>query len=253
MLTHVSQGAGDPVVLLHAFPLSHAMWLPVTEAWPRKRFVLPDLPGFGRSPRLGVPSIAGMAAEVAALLDHAGVAGPVALGGLSMGGYVALEFIRQFPERVSALGLFATRAAPDTPQQQEGRRQLIARIEREGASAVIAASLPKLLGETARRRRPQLVGQLDAWIRAAAPAALIDALAAMAERRDARPWLSAIRCPTLVLAGDEDAVIPATEAEGMARSIPHASFALVPASGHLINLEAPERFLRGLSEWLGPA
>src|SRR3989338_1776495 len=249
---HVTeQGTGTALLLLHAFPLSHAMWSGELARFAAMlRVITPDLPGFGRSPRLTTPSIPAMARAVAALLDGLGIREPVMLGGLSMGGYVALEFFRQFPDRVKALGLFSTRAAPDSPEQRAGRLQLAGQLARDGIEALMQTAVPKLLGPTTRARRPAVAEQVERAARAASGGGGADALRAMAARADSRPLLAAIGCATLVVAGGEDRVIPVAESEAMAKAIPGAQLAVIPEAGHVVNLEQPDAFQGIVEAWI---
>ncbi len=250
MLAYSEAGAGAPVVLLHAFPLSRAMWQRDAEQFaPLARVIMPDLPGFGASPRQPHPSMSAMASAVAGLLDHGKVREPVILAGLSMGGYVALEFIRQFPGRVKALGLFSTRAAADSPEQRQGRMKLNEQLQARGIEPLMTSSLPKLLGRTSTASQPDLLAHVARLIRAASPDGVIDALRAMAERSDSQPLLSGIRYPTLIIAGEEDALIPAQESQTMAQAIAGATLEIIPQAGHLVNLEQPEIFQRLVKNW----
>ena len=251
-LAHIEQGRGAPVVLLHAFPLSGAMWRATLDRFaPSARVLAPDLPGFGRSPRLTPPSIAGMAAGVLAWLDRLGLGEPIVLGGLSMGGYVAFEVLRQAPRRVRALGLFSTRAEADAPEQRAARAALITRIRGQGVAAALSGMPPKLLGGTTLRDQPMLVEQVQRWVGEAGADAVTDALQAMADRCDATDLLPRVSCPALVIAGAEDSLIPAAAAEGMAQRIPRATLAVLPAAGHLANLEQPAAFHDALGRFLG--
>ena len=242
-LSYEVAGQGPLLVLLHAFPLSRKMWARELREWTRfARVVAPDLPGFGDSPRQREPSIPAMAASVLALLDTLGIHEPVIAGGLSMGGYVVFEMARQAPERVRALGLFATRANADTDEQRRGRFALRDRILQEGVQPLIDAMVPKLLGSTTRAEHPDITQALIEEIRRADPAGIADALATMARRADATDRLPSLMCPTLIVAGEEDAVIPSAQADEMRRRIPGACLERIPRAGHLINLEQPERF-----------
>lgn len=250
-LTYTDAGKGTPLVLIHAFPLSRAMWKRELEQFaPAGRVIAPDLPGFGGSPRQPHPSIEGMAQDTAALLDQLKVYEPVAIAGLSMGGYVALEFVRQFPQRVKALGLFSTRAAADTPEQAAGRMKLVDKLRTEGIEVLMTASLPKLIGRTTAASKPGLVKDVETMIRAASPDGVIDALRAMAQRRDSTLILPGLACPVLIVAGEEDALIPAQESQGMAKAIKNATLEIIPQAGHLANLEQPEEFHHRVSSWL---
>ena len=250
-LAYAEASQGAPLVLLHAFPLSRAMWnRELEQLAPLARVIAPDLPGFGGSPRQSLPSIQDMAKSVADLLDQLSVKEPAVVAGLSMGGYVAFEFIRQFPQRVKALGLFSTRAAADSPEAGAGRMKLIDKLRTEGVEVLMTASLPKLVGRTTAASRPAVMKEVEALIRQASPDGVIDALRAMAERRDSTLILPGIRCPILILAGEEDALIPAQESRAMAQSIPGAQLEIIPRAGHLVNLEQPEVFQRLVSSWI---
>ena len=245
------QGAGVPFVLVHAFPLSSAMWEKDAERFARlARVIMPDLPGFGGSPRQPHPSIATMAEAVAGLLDHLKIEEPVVLAGLSMGGYVVFEFLRQFPARVKALALFSTRAAPDSPEQREARFKLIERLRREGRDVLMQTTLPKLVGATTTARRPAVIATVERFIRAVDLDGVIAAVRAMAERADARPLLASVTCPTLIVSGSEDQLIPVQESRLMADAIPGARLEVIPEAGHLTNLEQPEAFQAGVEDWL---
>ncbi len=250
-LHYAQQGTGTPFVLLHAFPLSSAMWTRDAGHFARAaRVITPDLPGFGGSSRQPQPSIPAMAQAVANLLDALEIHEPVILAGLSMGGYVALEVMRQFPQRVKGLGLFSTKAAADSPQQREGRMKLAEQLKANGLEPLVNSSLPKLIGRTSTASRPAVVSQVERLMRTASPDGVIDALYAMAERRDSQSLLSGIRCPTLIIAGDEDTLIPAQESQAMAQAIPGARCEIIPQAGHLVNIEQPEAFQRFVTSWI---
>ncbi len=245
-------GKGPALVLLHAFPLSRAMWEAQRNGFPGRRLIAPDLPGFGGSPRRpeGL-TMEAAAREVAALLDRLGVKGPAAVLGLSMGGYVALEFARLFPERLGALILACTRSGADSPEGAQGRYQTAQRARSEGL-AFLADTMPaRLLGRTSAAHEPGLAGRLRDLILANEPGGIADALVGMAQRRDLTPLLPRLSLPVLALAGEEDTLIPPAEAQAIARAVPGASLKLLPGCGHLPNLEAPEAFRDAVSSFLG--
>ena len=250
-LSYAEQGAGTPLVLLHAFPLSGLMWTQDAARFAKAgRVITPDLPGFGRSPRHVSLSMAAMAEAVGSLLEQLSLQQPVVLGGLSMGGYVALEFLRKFPKRVKALALFSTKAAADSPEQRQGRFKLIERLRLEGLKVLSQMMLPKLVGRTTAATHPSVVVEVERLILAADLDGVIDAVRAMAERADSRPLLSSIACPTLIVAGDEDQVIPPEESRLMAEAIQGAELKRIPQAGHLTNLEQPEAFQAAVESWL---
>ena len=240
-----------PLVLLHAFPLSSSMWeAERTALAPSFHVITPDLPGFGESPRQKTPSIPGMARGVAEFLDCSGVREPVFIGGLSMGGYVAFEFFRQFPERVRGMGLFSTRAVADTPEGRETRLKTVEKIRKEGLGPFSEVVLPKLLGRSTLKSQPEVVLRVKEMILRSRPEGVIDALLAMSDRRDSTDLLGTIRCPAFVVAGEEDSFIPAAEAEAMSAKIPKAELALIRKAGHLVNLEQPAVFQELLKRFL---
>ncbi|HVO10634.1 MAG TPA: alpha/beta fold hydrolase [Vicinamibacteria bacterium] len=247
-----ARGEGRTLLLLHAFPLGLSMWEPQCEALsPRLRVVRFDARGFGGSdPVPGPLTMERIAEDAIALLDLLGIDRAV-VGGCSMGGYAALALARRHPHRLSGLVLQDTRAGADTEEARAGRRQLASRVLETGPAAAAEAFLPRLLGETTRRERPDLVGELRERILATPASAIASALHGLAEREDSRPTLAALHVPTLVLVGEEDVITPPSEAEAMARAVRRARLVRVPRAGHLSNLENPEAVNAALAEFLG--
>jgi pimeloyl-ACP methyl ester carboxylesterase len=245
-------GAGYPLVLLHAFPLCRQMWAPQAAALAAgRRVITPDLFGFGGSPvPVGGWTVDSMADALAAFLPGIGAADPVVLGGLSMGGYVALAFARRHPDRLRGLILADTRAEADTPEAKASRDKMIALAEETSAATVTDQMIPKLLGDTTRSTRPAVVAEVKRMGAAQAADGLAAALVALRDRPDATPALAAIRVPTLVLVGLEDTATPPDAARTLASAINGAKLVEVPAAGHLSNLESPTAFNSALQEYL---
>ena len=236
-------GAGEAVVLLHAFPLHARMWAPQLQRLPSDHhWIAPDVRGFGeRRGQNGTLSMDRMADDVAALLDHLGHE-RATLCGVSMGGYVALAFLRRHAERVDALVLCDTRATPDDPAGKLARRIASERVRADGSEAVVAQMLDRLVGETTRRTRPGVYAQVRDMLEDAEPAAFARAQLAMANRPDSTPLLAGITVPTLVVHGAEDAIIKVDDARALARAIPGAELQVIEAAGHLPSLECPDDF-----------
>ncbi len=239
------------MVLLHAFPLDATMWRPQVErAPPGWQFVVPDLPGFGRSTRPPARSLDEMAQAVLDLLDEQGITRAV-IGGLSMGGYLTLALYRRAPERFSAMVLADTRATADNDQQREGRRKMIETVRTKGASAVADEMLPKLLGASSQRDRPALAAEVREMIERNRPETIAGAVEAMLGRPDSRPLLAQVAVPTLVICGEEDVLTPPADSKALHDGIRGSRLVTLPSAGHLSNLEVPEAFSSALQTFLG--
>jgi 3-oxoadipate enol-lactonase len=252
-MTWLEAGAGRPVVLLHAFPLTAEMWRRQLEAVPPGwRFIAPDLRGFGRflPPEGGRElTLDDYAADVFALMDALALDDAV-IGGLSMGGYVTFAMHRLEPARFTGMVLADTRPQADSIPSREGRVQLRERLARDGPRGVAEQMLPKLLGEAARRGKGDALRDTRAMIEGSAPEAIDAAIVALMGRPDSTPGLSRISCPTIVIVGEEDEVTPPGESEAMHRAIAESTLCVIPGAGHLSNLEQPAAFSRGLADFL---
>lgn len=242
------------MVLLHAFPLTASMWSPQRAALSEAgwRAITPDLRGFGGTAlEESEPSLDAVADDIVAMLDSRRVTEPVILGGLSMGGYVAMAFMRRHPERVAALVLADTKAAADSPEAAANRERIAAAVvEADSSLLLVDELLPKLVGATTKERRPLVMGRVKALIETARPAAVAWAQRAMAARPDSRESLAQVGVPTLVVVGEEDEISSPAEAEEIAAAVPGARLVRIPASGHLTAVETPEEFNAALLAFL---
>ena len=237
-------GTGLPVVLLHAFPLDREMWAPQLSALAGAGFrgLAPDLPEFGRStPGSEAFNIDRGADVVADFLEALGVAKAV-VGGLSMGGYVAMAFARLHPGRLRGLILADTRAAPDNTEARVKRDRLIADVHGFGPSAAVDAMLPKLLSDHTRTAHPAVVETVRRIGLRQSATGLIAGLYALRDRPDATPGLEGVTVPTLVLVGEHDAVTPPLAAARIAANVRGSELAHIPGAGHLSNIENPAAF-----------
>ena len=245
-------GAGDAVVLLHAFPLHSAMWTPQLTRLPADhRWIAPDVRGFGSAHATRGPlTMERMADDVAALLDHLGLE-RAALCGVSMGGYVALAFLRKWRERVSGLLLSDTRATADDPAGKLARRISSERARADGTPAIVAQMQERLVGATTRRTRPGVMAAVLSMLEDANPAAFVRAQSAMAGRPDSTSLLERIDVPTQVVIGSEDVIVRLDDARALARAIPNAELTVIEGAGHLPNLECPDEFNAVLRKLVG--
>ncbi len=180
-------------------------------------------------------------------LEKAGEA-PISLLGHSMGGYVALEIMRTHPGRVARLALLNTHARPDTPEATETRKRLVALADKDFEGAVNTV-ISKAMTEK-HLQDPVLAGTLGAMALAVGKEAFKRQQTAIMGRPDSRPGLGRIACPTLVVAGREDAIMPLDVLRELADGIPGARLAIVEDCGHTAPLEQPEEITRLLREWL---
>lgn len=244
-------GEGPAVLFIHGYPLDRTLWRHQIDHLAGFHRIAPDLRGMGLSdaPDLGY-SMTTYADDLAALLDSLAV-DQVVLCGLSMGGYVALEFLRRWRRRVRGLILMDTRAAADTPEGRK-RRDTAAAAARDGGTTAIAdAMLPKLFAED----DPAAVGMpwqlVEQMIRGTPIPGAIGALAAMRDRADSTAMLPLLAgVPTLVVVGEEDRITPVADARSMADAIPGARLQVIPGVGHLPPLEAPMETTQVVGEFL---
>lgn len=247
----LGEGPGDPVVLLHAFPLNGRMFEPQMEALSAgRRVVAPDYPGFGRSPRTPAqPDVRYYAEGVRRLLDRLGIE-RVVLGSVSMGGYVTFGCLRLFPEKVSGLILADTRPEPDSEEIRANRKNMARRVAEEGVEVLIELQMERLLARDTLENDAAVVEKVRTMILESTPNGVVAALGAMRDRPDSTSLLAEIDVPTLVIGGEEDAISSPEVMGAMAEKIPNSRHVTLARAGHLSNLEAPEDFNKALEEFL---
>lgn len=251
-LAYAELGEGTPFVLLHAFPLSRRMWqFQYDGLTTQMRLVTPDLPGFGESATSAdAPDLGVMADGVLALLDRLELE-EVVLGGLSMGGYVAMEILRRRPDRVGALVLADTKASADVAAAAANRRRMADVLEDGRNTRVLVHDvLPTVVGDTTREEHPETVTWLREIVEETDPLGAAWAQRAMAARRDSFDTLREVRVPTLVVVGEKDALSPPSDAEAMVAAVPGAQLVVLERAGHLSAVEAPDNFNDAVCEFV---
>ncbi|HEY3580522.1 MAG TPA: alpha/beta fold hydrolase [Pyrinomonadaceae bacterium] len=250
-LVYEDTGLGQPVVLLHGYPFNRSLWTEQVSALSNSyRVITPDLRGLGESDSLpGAATMNRMAQDVAELLDHLEISRAV-VGGLSMGGYVALAFYKQFRSRVRALILADTRAQADTEEGKQTRFQQAEKALAEGMAGIADSMLPKLLTPETVSKRPELVKRVRDMMLKTKPEGATGALLGMAERDDQTPLLSQIACPALILVGREDPITPVADSEKMQREIADSRLVVIDHAAHVSNLERTEEFNNGVVQFL---
>jgi 3-oxoadipate enol-lactonase len=246
ILSYEERGEGMPVVLVHGFPFDHTIWEEQLDALSKDMRVLaPDLPGFGRSQPLasgaaeGEPQIADYADYLARWADDIDLPRFV-LVGHSMGGYIALAFVAAYANRLAGLGLLCTRPGADTEEGRAGRYRQIEDVWKRGPAAVADAMLPKLFSPQTSAKHPEIIEQTRALIERQTTDGIVTGLRAMANRPDSAHLLGSINVPTVVITGEDDQIIPATEADLMAANIPGAAREIIQSAGHMPMLERPD-------------
>jgi pimeloyl-ACP methyl ester carboxylesterase len=252
-MAYLDVGVGPAVLMLHGFPFDKSMWTDQVDALTAAGFrvVVPDLRGLGATKAVvEISTMDDMARDAVALLDRLQI-GEAVVCGLSMGGYVALELVHLFPERVSGLVLAGTRAPADNEQERAGREQQVQTMMRAGMVPISIATLPKLLAERTRAEKPGVVKDVRRMITRADPKGAAAAQRGMAARRDYTEDLSNIKAPTLIIVGREDPIRPVTDAEFMQERIPNSRLEIIEDAAHLTNMEQPKAFNRVLIDFLG--
>jgi len=244
-------GSGVPIVFLHAFPLTCEMWNSQISALLEYSVLAPDARGFGATSPFGsTPSTLQMARDLNDFLDALQITEPIILCGLSMGGYTALAFAREYSHRLRALVLCDTRAEADDAETKAKREANIQLLREKGSRALAEKMAPALLGETTQKENLELVSRVVEWGSAQPPSTLIAALEALRDRPDAREWLCQIKVPTLLVFGKEDALAPAFVMETLHHGIENSRLEIIAQAGHLSNLEQGEIFNAVLLEFL---
>lgn len=244
-------GSGPTIVLVHGYPLDGAMWSSVARRLSSKfRVLKPDLPGRADNPVEPDGSIDSYADFLRATIEGAG--GSVGLAGFSMGGYVCLALMKRHPANVRALALVDTRAGADDEATQQARNEAIATLRQSGTAPIADAMLKKLLAPESLTRG-DLADRVRRIILRQRPAAVESDLKAMRERPESTTFLPEISIPTLVLAGEQDAISPPSEGEAMAKAIPGGRFVVIPAAGHLTPMESPGGTARALEDFFAEA
>lgn len=242
-LAYERRGSGNPMVLLHGYPLDHRIWDDVVPLLADTfELIIPDLRGFGGSTTVdSFSAIEDYATDIAALLDHLEIQ-KAAIVGHSMGGYVALAFARLYPNRVTGLGLVSSQVLADPPDRKEGRYKSAAEVADKGIGSVVAAMTPKF---TSDARLQAIAKQV---MEEQQPAGYIGALKAMAERVDSSPLLSSFNFPVVLVHGDADALIPIDRAREVKAAVPDAHLVEIGDAGHVPMMEAPQKTAEALKQ-----
>lgn len=250
-------GNGIPLLFIHGFPLSRRIWKPQLEGLSDIASIISvDLRGHGELyPFDGPYSMDLLADDCNQLLKDLNIKLPILICGLSMGGYVAFALFRKYPQLFKGMILSSTRSGPDLLEGKVNRDTMIKNVYKNGVAFIAEGMLPKLVSPITMTTKPTLVNNIRNIMLETSVIGVVGALQGMRDRPDSTPILSEIKCPTLIIHGADDQLIPHREAELINRWITNSNLVVLPESGHLLNMEQPEKynlvirdFIRSLSQ-----
>lgn len=246
------KGQGEPVLLVHGFPLDHTMWEFQIEDLSQDYCVIaPDLRGFGQSSKTnGTVTMKAFSDDLAELLIKLEIRDPVHVCGLSMGGYIAFQFWMDHKEQLKSLILCDTRAAADSEDAQELRYATADRVEKEGSGFLAGLMVGKLFSPVTQKQNPELITRIQETIRETHPESIAAASRGMAARTDFTSLLNQIEQPVLTIVGIDDTITSSQEMQTIATEIPHATFIVIPDAGHMAPLENPELVNQAIRQFL---
>jgi pimeloyl-ACP methyl ester carboxylesterase len=240
---------GQPVVLLHAFPMSSAMWRPQLDALKPFRVIALNLRGFGSTPLVAPWFVEHTVDDLFETLSSLSIQKAV-LVGLSMGGYVALRALEKNPSCAKALVLCDTRPEGDTNENKVRRAGSVDSIRARGVGPFLEQFLNDALAPNTKTEKPKVFDFLKSTGARSSPDSVLAALSALAARGDMTASLAGIKVPTAILVGAHDKIAPQATAEAMRSRIPGAVLHVIPNAGHFSNAENPEAFNEALVAFL---
>ena len=261
-LSYSDTGEGPPVVLLHPTPLDREYWRPLTRELAGIRAIIPDLRGHGRSelgsglpaggfarvPGAPVLTMARLASDILALLDHLKIPKAV-FGGCSIGGYVLLELWRKAPQRMRGMMFVCSKPQPDAEANLAKRMETIARARADGVEALFDGMAQNTVAPSVRKERPEVVTEVRAQMTLTAEA-VIAVQAGLAARPDSAPTVATIRVPVLAIAGAEDTGVTAAEMEAFRAAPGGCELHVIPCAGHFAAYERPKKVAALMAPWL---
>jgi 3-oxoadipate enol-lactonase len=242
---------GLPVVFVHGFPFSHAMWKGQIEAAGTFcRVITYDLRGLGESDvGDGQYTIEGHVDDLIGLLDLLGIK-KTAIVGLSMGGYITLRAIERNPERFVAAVLCDTRSEADSNDTKIKRALGIKSVKEQGSRQFADTFVKGVFAEESFRRNPEAVRFIHGIIGKTSPLSIAGSLLALASRTDTTESLPLIAVPTLILVGEHDVTTPPSASRSMHEKIRQSELFIIPGAAHMSNLENPAAFNEKIGSFL---
>jgi pimeloyl-ACP methyl ester carboxylesterase len=261
-LSYDDAGEGLPVVLLHPTPLDREYWRPLTHEVAGIRAIVPDLRGHGKSelgselpmggfsrvPGAPVLTMAQLAADILALLDHLKISKAV-FGGCSIGGYVMLELWRKAPQRMRGMMFVCSKPQPDSEANLTKRTETIARARADGVDALFKGMAESTVAPSVKRERPEVVAEVRAQMTLTVEAE-VAVQAGLAVRPDSVQTVVTIRVPVLGIAGAEDANVTEKEMEALRAAPGGCELHVLAGAGHYAAYEHPKKVAALMAPWL---
>lgn len=251
-LEYERAGRGVPLLFIHGYPLSRKIWeRQVMDLTDIADVISVDLRGHGGSYSFDPPySMDLLAGDCYRLLSDLKINSPIIVCGLSMGGYVEFEMYRKYPQLFKGMILTSTRAGADTPEGKAGREAGVLNVQEHGVASIADTMLPKLVSPSTLQSKLTLVNTIREIMLETSVNGVIGALQGMRDRTDSTPILAQIRCPALIIHGEDDQLIPVSQANVMEEGIPSSRLVIVAKAGHLVNMEQPEIFNQVVREFI---
>jgi pimeloyl-ACP methyl ester carboxylesterase len=249
------QGTGQPVLFIHGFPFDHTIWTQTCNVLSTDfQVIAPDLRGLGKSELpdgWNKTPMEQFADDLHVLLQTLGVSEKVILCGLSMGGYIVMQYAQKYGNELAGIVLCSTKTVADSPAVAENRRKQAAGLKDKTLElrSIADTMIPKLFAEKTFRNKPEVVQELRVVIESNNPHGVAAAALGMAERSDTTELLGKLNIPVLVIGGSEDQFSPPSEMKQIAEKTKRGKFIEIPNAGHLPPLEQPDQFATTLKEW----
>ena len=240
-ISYTEAGSGQPIILIHAFPTDQRLWQPQLSGLKQHfRVIALDLMGFGESSPVSGSAISmtAYADQVKALLDQLHIQKAI-IGGESMGGYIALAFLKKYPNTVSGLVLSNTQAIADSDDAKAKREETAQALLKEGTAQFVAGFLTKALSPNASQPTKD---SLQTILNAQPATAMAAALRGMSLREDQTQLLANTKVPILIISSDNDVVIEAKQSTDMQQLAKNSKLVIINQAGHLSNLEQPQQW-----------
>lgn len=246
------EGEGEPIILIHGFPLTHEMWEPQIKLLSTSGYkvIAPDLRGFGDSlVEISEWTLDDFANDIIYLANSLNIQ-KFAVAGMSMGGYITFNLLDRFANRISKAILVATKAQADDEQAKNRRNELIQAAKTSGKTPVIEAFKKILFAPMTWERNLDLISKVSVFMERASLNGIIGSLGAMRDRKDYVDLLEKIEIPVLIIHGKSDLASPLQNAELMANKIKHSQTYFSDVAGHMVNLEDAEKVNEAILEFL---